>query len=109
MSFDDFVSDDLVTAVVAALHQHAGLDLRDQLDWRVFLEDHDKIDRLKRRQHLGARALVLNRAPVALQPPHRCVAVQTDDQPIAGAARGGQHLDMAGMQNVETAVGESDA
>ena len=69
---------------------------------------HDEIDRLQRRQHFGARALVLHRTALALQPLHRGIAVQADDQPVAGAARRGQHLDVAGMQDVETAIGEAD-
>src|SRR5260221_13073644 len=98
----------LLTGIVSALHQHAWLDLRDQFDRGVFIKDHNKIDRLQRRQHFRPRALVLNRAPLALQPLCRGVAVQADDQAIAGAARPGQNLDVAGMQNIEATVGESD-
>ena len=108
MGFDDLVANDLGTAVVAALYQYAGLDPRDQLDRRVLLEDDDEIDRLQRRQYFGAGTLVLNRAPLALQPLHRCVAVQSDDQAVAGATGRGQYLDVTGMQDIETAVGESD-
>ena len=74
---DDLVADDLLAGIVAALDQHARLHLRDQVDRRVLLEDRDEIDRLQRRQHFGARALVLHRAPLALQPLHRGIAVQT--------------------------------
>src|SRR5258708_27587689 len=108
VSVDDLVADDLVAGIVAALHQHARPDLRDQLDRRVFLEDDDEIDRLQRRQHFGARALVLNRTPLALQPFHRRIAVQSDHQPVTGATRPGQYLDLAGMPDIETAVGETD-
>src|SRR5258708_16642273 len=103
----NLVADYLLTGVVPALHQHARPDLRDQFDRRVFLKDDNEIDRLQRRQHFRPRALVLNRAPLALQPLCRGVAVQADDQAIAGAARPGQNLDVAGMQNIEAAVGES--
>ena len=102
------MADHLVAGVVSALHQYAGLDLRDQFDRRILTEDGDEIDRLQRRQHFGARALVLNRAPLALQPLHRRIAVQSDHQPVAGATRRGQYLDVTGMQNIETAVGETD-
>src|SRR5262244_2281890 len=75
MRLDDFVADDLVAGVVTALDQHARPNLLDQADRRVFLKDHDKVDRFQRRQHFGPRALVLHRATLALQPTHRSVAV----------------------------------
>src|SRR6202048_1791733 len=108
VGLDDLVANDLGTAIVRALYQCARLDLRDQLDRRVFLEDHDEIDRFQRRQYFGAGTLVLNRTPVALQPLHRSIAVQADDQPVAGATRRGQYLDVTGMQNIETPVGEAN-
>ena len=58
----------------------------------------------------SARALhILHRTVRALQPLHRGVAVEPDHQPVAGAARLRQHLDVAGMQDIETAIGEADA
>jgi len=108
MSLTGNVAYHLVAGIVPALHQYARLDRGDQPDRRVLLEDHDEIDRLQRRQHFGAGALVLNRARLALQPLHRGVAVEAHDQPVAGAARRGQHLDVAGVQDIETAVGETD-
>src|SRR5262249_17905672 len=82
---DGFVADDLLAGVVAALDQHARPDLLDQADRRVFLKDHDEVDRFQRRQHFGPRALFLHRAPLAFQPAYRSVAVQPDHQPVAGA------------------------
>src|SRR5882672_5729364 len=108
VSGNDLMANDLGAGIIATLHQYARPDLRDQLDRRVFLENDDEIDRLQRRQHFGARALVLNRTPLALQPFHRRIAVQSDHQPVTGATRRGQYLDVAGMQNIETAVGETD-
>lgn len=105
----DLIANYLLAGVVAALYQHARLDPGDQVDRRVLLEDDDEIDGFQRRQHLGARTLVLDRAIGALQPPHRGVAVEAHDQPIAGCARRRQHLDVAGMQDIETAIGEADA
>ena len=40
---------------------------------------------------------------------HRGVAVEPDDQPVAGGARLRQHPDMAGMEKIEAAIGEADA
>ena len=69
--------------VVAALDQHARLDLPDQLDRRVLLEDHDEIDRFQRRQHPGARMHILHRPLRPLEPLDRGIAVEADHQPIA--------------------------
>src|SRR6266568_826252 len=90
---DDLVADDLLAGIVAALDQHARFHPRDQLDRGVLFENRDQIDRLQRCQHFGAGALVLHRTPLALQPLHRGVAVQPDDQAITGTARRRQHLD----------------
>src|ERR1700733_1280100 len=108
VSGNDLVADHLLTGIVPALYQHAWLDPRDQLDRRVFFKSNDQVDRLQRRQHFRARALVLYRTAVALEALHGCIAVQPDDQPVAGAARRGQHLDVTRMQNIKTAIGESD-
>jgi hypothetical protein len=103
------VADHLLAGVIAALDQHARRDAGDQVDRRVLLEDHDEIDGFERGQHFGTCLLVLDRTIRALQPPHRGVAVEADDQAIAGGARRGQHLDVAGMQDVEAAIGEANA
>src|SRR5882672_3316286 len=93
VSGNDLMANDLGAGIIATLHQYARPDLRDQL---VFLEDSNEIDRLQRRQHFGARALILNRTPLALQPLHRGIAVQANHQPVTGATRRGQYLDVAG-------------
>src|SRR6267142_7169167 len=46
VGLDDFMADDLLAGIVAALHQHTRPDLCDQLDRRVLLEEDDEIDRL---------------------------------------------------------------
>src|SRR5262249_7763901 len=100
--FDNLVADHLLVGIVPALHQYARLDLGDQPDRRVLRKDGDEIDGFQRCQYFGARALVLNGPAITFQPPHGCIAVQAYDQPVAGAACGRQHLDMAWMQDVET-------
>ena len=109
VALDQLAADHLLAAVVAALHQHLRPHAADQLERRVLLEHHHEIDRFERRQHLGARVHVLHRPSLALEPLHRRVAVEPDHQPVAGGARLGQQLDVAGMQEIEAAVGEADA
>ena len=44
IGLDDLVPDDLLAGVVATLHQNTRLDLRDQLDRRIFFKDRYEID-----------------------------------------------------------------
>jgi len=74
----------------------------------VLLKNDNEIDCLQRRQYFRPRTLVLNRAPRAFSRLAEASLFQADDQAIAGAARRGQNLDVAGMQNIEAAVGESE-
>src|SRR5260370_27153888 len=48
IGFDDLMADDLIAGIVAALHQHARLDLRDQFYLRVFFTDPHGIHRFPR-------------------------------------------------------------
>ena len=69
----------------------------------------DEIDGLERRQHFGARVHLLHRPPSPFKRRSRSVAVEADDEPVAGGARLGQELDVAGVQEIEAAIGEADA
>src|SRR3954462_12805215 len=84
---DDVVTNNILSGVVAALHQHSGAHLLDQFERRVFFEYDDEIDRLQRGEHVSARGHVLNRAALALQPRHRAIAVAPDNKAVAGRAR----------------------
>src|SRR4029077_3756905 len=106
--FDDLVADHLLAPIVATLHQHARPDRGDQPDRRVFREDHDEIDRFECGENFRSRPLVLDWTTLAFQPHARSVAVEANDQAIAGGTCRGQNLDVAGMQDIETAVGETD-
>ena len=59
-------------------------------------------------QHHHTIVLVIHRAILALDPSDRLVAVQTHDEQVALSARFTQVRDMAGMQDVEAAVGKRD-
>ena len=101
-------ADHLVDAVVGALHQHVGPQRLDQLERRVLVEQHHQIHRCQRRHHRRPRRLVLQRPCRSLQPLHRGVGVQGDDQPVAACPCLGQQPDMAGVDQVEAAIGEAD-
>src|SRR3954469_3505716 len=104
--FDDFMTDDLLARVIAAFYQYARLDFRNELYRSVLLEDHDKVDGFQRSQNFRTSTVVLNRTPIALQSLHRCVAIQADNEAVAGGARRGQDLDVTRMEDVETTVRE---
>jgi len=80
-----------------------GRSCRDQLDGRVLLEDRDEIDRYPAPPATPARAMhILDRPLRPLEPLDRGIAVESDHQPIARRARLGEHVDMTGMENVES-------
>src|SRR5262245_47448611 len=106
---DELAPHDLLDTIVGTLDQHLRPYPPDQFQGRVLLEDDDYIDRFEPRQHLGARLLRLHRPAFALEARDRGVTVEADNQPVTGAARLCEQPDMAGMQEIEAAVGEADA
>ena len=75
---------------------------------RVLVEDHDRVDAGERGQHFGALVLPVDRAGRSLVAADGRVGVEPDDQDVAERARGLQVADVAGMQQIEDAVGEDD-
>ena len=84
---DQRMAHDLLAPVVAAFGQDLRAHAADQFERRVLIEYDDKVDRLQRRQHLGARMGLLHRSPLALQSPHGRIAVEADDEAVALGAR----------------------
>lgn len=72
------------------------------------LEDHDKIDATQSSEHFGAIILSVQRTPLAFEFAHRSVAIQTDDERVAERAGLLQISHVAGMEQIETAVGENE-
>ena len=108
-SLDDLVADDLLEGIVAAFDQHARPDPLDQVDRRVLLEDHDEIDRLKRRQHFRARLLILTGRPSPFSRITEASLLRPTISRSQARALRRQHLDVTGMQDIETAIGETNA
>src|SRR6266851_4749728 len=109
VGFHDFPADDLLAAVIPALDQHHRAHLSDQRERGVLVEDDHQIDGLERGEHFGAGLLVLDRPAVAFEPRRGCIAVEPDYEPIAGGTRLDKDADVAGMQEIEAAVGEPHA
>src|SRR5215471_16705789 len=108
-AFDELVSHHLLAPVVAPFDQHLGTHAADQLERGILLEDDDEVYGFERRQHFGTRVHLLQGPPLALQTSHGSIVVEADDEAVAGGVCLGQELDVAGVQEVETAVGEADA
>ena len=75
----------------------------------LFVENDHGIDRSDRRYHFGSFGFRDNRAPLALDGPHRPVGVDGNDERIAVPARVLQISDMTRVQDVEHTVGEHNA
>src|SRR6185295_10254651 len=100
---------DAVARVIGPLDEHVGGECLDQLEGSILLEQHHAIDGREPREHPGPRRLAADRPPAALaQPPDGSIAVDPHDQDLALAPGGFEQLDVAGMQQVEHAVGEHD-
>src|SRR5436190_11563348 len=106
---DGIPPDDLIRGPVRALDQNVGLHAADDVTGRVLVEDRDGVDALERGQQLGPLVLGVDRAGGTLVAADRRVGIETDDQEIAVRARRRQVTEVAGMQDVEDAVGEDDA
>src|SRR5260370_4871893 len=107
-TLDEIRPDNLIEAVVVALDEELRPDLPNELDWRVLLEDDDQVDGSKRGQHRRALGFVLDRTSRAFEPRCRCIAVETDDEPIARRLGLPEQSHMAGMQQIKAAVGKAD-
>ena len=100
---------ELARRVVAALDQDVRQQAAVEALGRGLAERDHPVDGAQRGEHSHARRQWLNRAGVALEAAHRGVVVDGDDEPIAEGAGLLQIGDVAGMEQVESAVGHDDA
>ena len=68
----------------------------------------DAVDARERRENFGALGLRRDRPARSLVGAHRSIGVDADDQRVAERPRLLQIADMAGVQQIEDAVGEHD-
>src|SRR5436190_13335723 len=80
---DGIASDDLVGGPVRPLHQTIRLHPRNDLCWRVVVENRHGVDTLERRQHFRPDELRVDRTSSSLVPAHGCIGVQADDEEAA--------------------------
>jgi len=108
-SLHDIRAHDVFHPPVSALDQDIRSHARDKVVGRVFLEDADIVDAFKSGQDRGARGLIIDRPVRAFETRDRCVGVEPQDQTVAQGAGLAEVGHMAGMQDVEAAVGEDDS
>ena len=75
---------------------------------RLFVEHDDHVDRLQRREDLGALRFGVDRTSLALVEPHRPIRIDAHDQRVAERLRLLEVPDVAGVQQIEDAVREDD-
>ena len=103
--FHFFASGDEVRPI-RAFDQDVGQDFGDQLARRVFVEESDRVHGFERQRHLQRVPPPESAGAWALSARDARVGVQRQNQHVAQRSRLFQKPDMAGMQNVVTAVGE---
>jgi len=69
----------------------------DQIERRVLGKNHYQIDALERSQDVRAFGIGTNRPRRPLQPPHRLIAVEADNERVGGRARCEQDVDVTGV------------
>jgi hypothetical protein len=107
--FDIIGPDDVLPLIVGPFDEHVGPELADQGERRVVVEQHDTIRGGQRGDESRPLLFRYHRSIGALaEPPDRRVAVDSDDQGRALGAGGFQQRDVAGMEQIEYAVGEDE-
>src|SRR5688572_8157742 len=99
---------DLVGGVVGALDQHVGAQGADELLGCVLGERGHQVDGAQCSQHGGAILERQERPPRTLEPLHRGVVVDSDDEPLPLGLRSLERRDVPAMNQVEHPVGEHD-
>src|SRR5229473_2896449 len=107
--FHFLATHNLVAGPVAAFHEDIREQARDHFARRQIIENNDSVHGFQSGENFGALALRDNRTPFAFQLMHAGVAIQTHDQRVSQGARQFQAANMAGMKQVEAAVGEDHA
>jgi hypothetical protein len=106
--FDDIAADDFLAAVVFAFHEDIGLDGFDEFDGSFIAEADDIIDGLEAGENGHAIGQAIDGAGRALEAFDAFVGIDCHDEQVALLAGEIHVLDVAGVENVEDAVGKDD-
>jgi hypothetical protein len=105
--FDLLTANDLVVRPITTLHQDVGKEPGDQFARRQFVEYDDRIHTLQRRKDFRAFAFGEDGAPLALQLPYTCVAVESYDQRVTQFPSLLEAADVPRMKEIKAAIGEN--
>jgi hypothetical protein len=111
VSFDGpaFVLVDGFEGVIAALHIDVGLGGIEEADGADFGKDGDGVDAAEGGEDTGAVVFWYHRSGGTLELTDGVVAVESDEEGVAVAAGGFEIGNMAGMEEIEAAVGDDEA
>jgi len=107
--FHFLATNDLIAGPIATFYENIGEKHGNQFARRWGIENHHGVHTLQRGKDFRAFAFGDYRAAFAFQLTHARVTVKPDDEPVAQFARLLQAANVAGMQQVEAAIGENNA
>jgi hypothetical protein len=102
-------SDNRVGCVVTAFHDHIRLKQSNELERCVLLKQRNGIDHCQGSKDVHPLSTGSDRPGGALEPLHRVIAVDADDERVTVSSRANEHIDVPRMEKVEHAIGENDA
>ena len=100
-------SDDRFFRVIAAFDYHIRFELLHQIQRRILREDNYEIDAFQRSENIRPFCIAAHRSRRTFESADRFITVDPDDECVGGLACSREHVDVAGMEEVENAVGES--
>src|SRR5216684_1695819 len=106
--FDEILAVDRLTAPVRAFNQNVGPHITDNPLGARVIEHHHIVHHLDSGENPRPLDRWVDWAVLALDQAHPAVTVDADDQHIAPGTSETQELKMAGVQQIEAAIGEHD-
>jgi hypothetical protein len=101
-------TDNCIHSIVAALRNDIRAQRLDELEWSVFAEEDNPINRLKSSQHISALSFAPDGPALAFEPFHGCISVEADDQCITEPTRLGQDIHVTRMEEIEYSIRENN-
>lgn len=109
-SLDNVSADDGVGRPVGALDENIGLNDSDDVMWRVFGEDHDRVHAAESRENFCTLVLRIDRPVRSLvQSSYGSVCVESHNEQVTECSRRRQVPHVTRVQQVEDAICEDDA
>src|SRR5688572_6194125 len=105
--FDFFASNNVVYPI-GPFDENIRPDCENHFERRVFIEGANVVNHAQRGKNLTAFNLWKHRTQGPFQAVHRVVGVNRNDQGVPESPRPGQQVQVAGMEDVEAAVGKND-